>query len=156
MMKTNKKAQVIGTMMTGFVATLAIALIIIVFAVVTPLFAVEKDISKEVMKNIEGKDVSDVQLHKSLMFFMDSEKNGEDTVDMIRLSKINETYRMKTQNFLNESFNEIYGKWAVSAVSYAPENYFITLGYLHADRKADMLIPDAKGKIKIQLGVQDE
>jgi hypothetical protein len=145
MTKICNKAQ-IGSTMTLIVSTIAIIIILLLFALASTLFEAKAEIEKK------ATDFSvQSQAGTSLLSMLQSASGNQTVSDLIRISKVNPAYKEKAESELN-ALNNIYQKWALDAEG-------ILLGDFTIFRDGIIVrtvIPDYEKNIKVALGVKNE
>jgi hypothetical protein len=143
MHKISKKAQ-IGSMMSSVVATIAIALIILLFALASTLFTGKLRIEQS------ASDFSKtMQSEESSLSLLQSINDNMNVADMIRLSKNNFTQKSITEDLITASFNKISSKWNFIVVSDIPE---IQIG--SGGTYSNIRIPDFNINKQIEFGIK--
>jgi hypothetical protein len=138
----NNKAQLAGAGISLAAATIAIVLIILLFALASTLFTIKSGI-KEKATDFSAK----LEAEKSLLSLLQSGPENLTLSDMLRISRINSTYEDKAKNSI-ESLNNVYKSWA-----------FYSLNIVLGKFKKEMIeseLPDFKGNIKVEFEVSDE
>jgi len=138
----NNKAQLAGAGISLAAATIAIVLIILLFALASTLFTIKSGI-KEKATDFSAK----LEAEKSLLSLLQSGPENLTLSDMLRISRINSTYEDKAKNSI-ESMNNVYKSWA-----------FYSLNIFLGKFKREMIefeLPDFKGNIKVEFEVSDE
>jgi Na+-translocating ferredoxin:NAD+ oxidoreductase RnfG subunit len=142
----NKRAQA-GVGISLVAATLAIALIIVLFALVSTLFIAKSGVQEKTV-HFSAK----LQSETSLLALLNSKSENLTLTDMLRISRINSAYEEKAKSLIL-SMNNVYKSWAFSQVS----GISAGVGTVASQQGiAQMEIPDFRGNIKILLGVSDE
>lgn len=137
----NKKAQS-GVAIALASATIAIALIIGIFALMSTLFTLQSAIKTET-----AIFSSSIQAEKSLLSMLESKSGNMTFSDALRLSRQNTLYREGAKKSL-ESFDNVYKSWAFYSLDIS-EGYF--------KKKATQIqIPDFRGTINANFEVTDE
>jgi len=107
MKKISNKAQ-IGTTMTLFVATIVIAMIILIFAFASSMFSVKSAEKEAPALSYQN------QAHESLLNLMEIKSDNLTVADMMRLEKFDKNYTAKIESLVSSALNLAYSNWHFS------------------------------------------
>ena len=133
----NKKAQLLGSTVTAAVATVAIAVVILVFALVSPLFSAKSDLIQNA-QSFSFKGESRIALFSILQY----QTENRTVSDLIRISAVNSSYATNIANSLS-SLNQIYPGWHLQTPQISLGEYYFTKDTINAK------IPDSENTIQI-------
>ena len=145
MTKMNRKGQMIGSTITMTTATIVIVIVLVVFALASTLFKVEG--IKDKAKDISLRE----QSHESLISLLQAKEGNTNYADLIRLAK-STGLSEQTESKIKDYFNEIYkeAKWGFKAGA-----VIIYGGAINSQNEAIISLPNSKGIIECQMGVEE-